>query len=1084
MEDRVGSGLCVACLLTAALTVPEEEDPALSTESLLQRNEFVGYELHNEIARGGMGVVFRARQMRPDRLVALKVIAAGELASPRMVERFHAETEAAARLDHPHIASIYEAGQQDGWHFFSMKLIDGPTLAKRLSGMPMPAREAAQLFVKVARAVHHAHQRGVLHRDIKPSNILLDPHGEPHLTDFGLAKIMESDASLTHTNIVMGTPAYMPPEQALGNTREVTVAADVYSLGAVFYEMLTGQPPFTAATTPALLRKIVDEEVRPPMQVLRKSTATTTTSAFTRELDVICLKALEKDPSHRYGTAAALADDIERWLRGETIQAQAASRMERVRKWVRRYPARSGLIATAALALLVITIGSLVFNVRLREARDTAEQNAADARRQLVGNHLTNAARLTTDGDAFTAALSLLEARRHADSESQPVILERLQWTLQLSPRLLRLRDARGTPVKLEFSKEGQVLTVTLRNGNMLEWNLPADMLTPLPRHGDIPKSGEAISPNGRWRLKAAGTNAVLTDRTSGTVIATYPVTGPLHDLNFSPDSAHCAIASFRDQVRVFECATGKPVGVPLLHESGGNKALYSPDGTLLATAGFDYHLVLRHATRHTPVAPAIVHSALIEAVAFSPNGRFLAVGSADGVLQVWDLQTAVRPLLVDGGFVRRVAVSPDTEFMILTGSDGTLRAHRVADGAESGPRMEAGGDVGGVQFSADGHFLAAACRQRGARVWDFRTRQLLHDLKSTAELPDITQIAIHPGGDALITSADKGSVQHRKLNGDAAPTMLPRTEGIRFLRWSADGKWFAAGMDSTLQVWDAATRREAPVIRADAGTHIWDFSFSPDSRRILATFSNGSVEPSSAQFYELPSLQPAGAAMRHGDGVGDARISPDGKFVATAGEDNVLRVWHAADGGSAAPPLRHSAIVRSPAFRGDNRLLASTCADGLLRLWDPVRGELAAPPFYAGTSAGNLVINRRGDTIFYSARRAETWFIRPRANPVPDSAIAPLTECQAGHRMDASHGPTPLTAEEMETKFTGLKTNYSSQFTWPGDTMTWHRERAAVAESGSHWFAAAVHLERLAALLPDEEIIQQRLAEARRRTK
>ncbi len=1088
MDDRVGPGLCVGCLLGAALTAPEDDEPSLSPESLLQRDEFAGYELLNEIARGGMGVVFRARQRRPDRLVALKVIAAGELASPRMVERFHAETEAAARLDHPHIASIYEAGQQDGWHFFSMKLIEGPTLARRLEGKPMLPREAGPLFVKIARAVHHAHQRGVLHRDIKPNNILLDAQGEPHLTDFGLAKIMETDASLTHTNAVLGTPAYMPPEQATGNTKDVTVAADVYALGAVFYEMLTGRPPFLAASTPALLRKIVEEEVRPPMQVLRRSSeAATTTQSFTRELDIICLKALEKEPSHRYGTAAAMADDVEHWLRGEPIQAQAASRMERVRKWVRRNPARSGLIVTAVLALLVITIGSLSFNVQLRQARDNAEHSAADARRQLVGNHLTNAARLTTDGDGFTAALSLLEALGHADSESKPAILERLQLTVQLSPRLLRVRDVHGTPAGLAFSPASRVLTVSLRDGSMLEWNLPADTVTPLPTHGDIPKTGEAVSPDGRWKLKAVSTNAVLSDNVSGVVIATYPVRGPLHDLGFSPDSAHCVMASFRDQVRVFESATGKSVGVPLVHESGGNKALYSPDGTLLATAGFDYHLILRHYSRHTPVAPAIVHSALIEAAAFSPDGRFLAAGNADGVLQVWDLQTAARPLLVDGGFLRRVAVSPDTDFMILAGTDGTLRVHRLSDGAESGARMDAGGDVGDVQFSADGRFLAAACRQRGTRVWDFQSRQLLHDLKNPDNpSADIRRIAIHPGGSALVTAAGKGDVYRWNLqDGITTPAVLTRNGDNRPLCWSPDGNWIAAGGSRTLQVWDAVTGRELPAVLSAAGEdYVSNYTFTGDSRRLLLAFSNGSVEPAAAQFYEIPTLQPSGAPMRHGDGVSEISISPDGKLVATAGEDNVLRVWQADAGSSAAPPLRHGGIVTSPVFRSDNRLLASGCPDGWLRLWDPERGELMAPPVQSGAIPSSIVINQSGDTILFSTRGSDTWTIRLTEHRVPDAALAALIECQAGHRMDPRQGLTPLTAAETEKKFAVLKSNHPALFAWPEDMPAWHLDRAAVAESGGQWFTAVFHLERLAAVHPDDSGIQMRLANARRKVK
>jgi serine/threonine-protein kinase len=366
---------------------------------VLDPHRFSGYELLGEIARGGMGVVFRARQLNPARLVALKVIAAGELASPRMVERFRLEAEAAARLDHPNIVPIFEAGHQAGWHFFSMRLIEGGTLGEAM-GAPQSLRpeessashgpqglrrsgprEAAALMVKIARAVQHAHERGVLHRDLKPGNILLDAQGEPHLTDFGLAKMLagNGDDGMTLSCAVLGTPAYMAPEQAEGGTRSATVAADVYGLGAVLYEMLAGCPPFAAASTAALLRKIAEDEAVAPSQRRRPSGVNCEEQTSGRmpalpgDLDAICLKCLEKEPARRYPTAAALADDLERALRGEPIFAQPSTATQRVRKWVRRHPARSGLIATAALAVVVITLGSLAFSVRVsRGGNDSA----------------------------------------------------------------------------------------------------------------------------------------------------------------------------------------------------------------------------------------------------------------------------------------------------------------------------------------------------------------------------------------------------------------------------------------------------------------------------------------------------------------------------------------------------------------------------------------------------------------------------------------------------------------------------------------------------------------------------------------
>jgi len=1087
MEDRVGPGLCVACLLTAALSVPDEEDSGFSPESLLQRDEFAGYELLNEIARGGMGVVFRARQRRPERLVALKVIAAGELASPRMVERFHAETEAAARLDHPNIASIYEAGQQDGWHFFSMKLIDGPTLARRLNGKPMPPREAAQLFVKVARAVHHAHQRGVLHRDIKPNNILLDADGEPYLTDFGLAKIMEQDQSLTHTNAVLGTPAYMPPEQALGNTKDVTVAADVYSLGAVFYEMLTGQPPFSAASTPALLRKIVDDEVRPPMQLLRRSGDSTTTGSFARELDIICLKALEKSPSHRYGTAAALAGDVERWLRGEPITAQPATRGQRVRKWVRRHPARAGLIGLAAASLLVITAGSLAFNVRLDHARDRAERSAAEARQLLVSRHLHESAQLMAQGDAWNAALSLTGALPHAAAEApeRAHILERLRVTFQISPRLVRLRQVPSVPVGFEFSADGTRLGMALRDGTLLDWDLPKNETFPRTERLTA-AGGEAVSPDGRWKLRHDLKDAAVTlldQQTGGTTV--IPVPGVVYAMRFHPDSASFVLGGFESQATVYDSASGRPLGPRIVHESGVNQALFSPDGLLLVTAGYDYQLRLHLTHRQRPAAPVIRHASLIEEVAFSPDGRFLAVGNTEGLVQVWDLHTPARQLLPNGAPLRHAVPSPAENTVLLTADDGTLRTHDVTTGAETGAPLPLPASSGQRHFDASGRWLAVACHRFGARVFDLTTRRMVCEIKDAgAATTDIREVAFSPDAKLLATSTPQGTIQRWQVaDGRVAGPEMVRSESTSLLRWSPDGHWIAAGGGRSVQVWDAATGRLLGVpVQLKEGEQVEGCVWSPDGKHLLVVSSNLIVEPVAARLYALPSLQPVGAPLRHGDGLRTACFSPDGKLIATGGEDNVARLWHAADGTPAGPALRHGGMVRGLAFRRDGRVLATGSVDGLLRLWDTARSELMAPPLQFGSEITAIQFSAAGDHVFFNAGSSQSWVLPLAPTAVPVAALEILAELHSGRTLAAGPGAADIPPAEMERRFAALTQLAPALTAWPDDMDRWHEDRALLAERRSNWPAAVFHLQRLAALHPDDTGIRQRLTEAQQR--
>jgi hypothetical protein len=353
---------------------PNRTTDATTPSPELPRVRYFGdYELLEVIAHGGMGVVYKARQVPLNRLVALKMILKGELATPRDLVRFRAEAEAAANLDHPHIVPIYEVGEFDGQQYYAMRYIEGTSLARRPRRDP---RTETQLLTDVARAVYHAHQRGILHRDLKPSNILVDLAGTPFVADFGLAKRVDGNRSLTESGAVVGTPRYMAPEQAAGR-KDLTVAADVYSLGVVLYERLTGQTPFTGETVLDVLLQVL--EANPP----RPSSLA---PGLDRDLETVCLKCLEKEPPKRYGTAEALADDLERWLRGEPIQARPVRQTERLWRWCRRNPVVAGLSGGLAMTLAAGTGISLTFALQAEERRQravTAEKVAVDAQEDL-----------------------------------------------------------------------------------------------------------------------------------------------------------------------------------------------------------------------------------------------------------------------------------------------------------------------------------------------------------------------------------------------------------------------------------------------------------------------------------------------------------------------------------------------------------------------------------------------------------------------------------------------------------------------------------------------------------------------------
>ena len=365
--DRVGKYATAFRLPDASATVTAGGDGTAS----LPRVRYLGdFELLSEIARGGMGVVFRAKQVTLNRIVALKMILAGTYATPQAITRFRAEAEAAANLDHPNILPIYEVGEHEGHQYFSMKLIEGGSLSAKVEAFKANPKAAAAMMATLARAVHFAHQRGILHRDLKPANVLLDADGTPYVTDFGLAKKVDTDDGSTKTGAIMGTPSYMAPEQARGE-KGLTTAVDVYSLGAILYELLTGRPPFREETVFGTVKRVLEDE---PLDLR------TLNPDVDRDLSVVALKCLRKDPAGRYGSAADLADDLDRWFRGEPISARPTTSTQRAWMWVKRNRAVAGLGAGLAAALVLGTAGSLWNAEKSRQYAEDATKKSIEAR--------------------------------------------------------------------------------------------------------------------------------------------------------------------------------------------------------------------------------------------------------------------------------------------------------------------------------------------------------------------------------------------------------------------------------------------------------------------------------------------------------------------------------------------------------------------------------------------------------------------------------------------------------------------------------------------------------------------------------
>lgn len=1015
-------GLCSCCLLTTALRcLSETEEAGTGLESaatLLESRELAGYELLAEIGRGGMGVVFRARQKRPGRLVALKVIALGELASPRLVERFHLEARAAAGLNHPNIVSIYEVGRDRGWHFFSMQLLENGTLGDALAigkskpGWLADTRTKANLMIRLARAVHFAHQHGILHRDLKPSNVLIGSNGEPFLTDFGLAKLIEEDNGLTLSRSVLGTPAYMAPEQTSGDSRRVSVATDVYGLGTILYELLCGRPPFVAESPAVLLRKIAEEEPCPPSLV-----PSTAKDSIPRDLEVICLKCLEKQPERRYGSVSELADDLERWLRHEPIRARPTTPTEKIGKWVRRSPARAALSATLVLGGIVIVAGSLLFSLRLDRARATAEENASKTRRQLIRSHLREASRLIETDDAFAGALAAVEALRLSDPSSPELqsALDRLRLIFQLSPRLVRLWEAGTPPENLSFSEDGK------------------QVLVGAPGH----------SPESRdWMSGQVG----IPGQVKLAPVAQLGRTGP-------------------EWARITHAAAS---------------SVTSPDGGLVASGGNDYAVRVFRKRDLQQVAPLLHHAAPITALAFSPDGRFLATASADRMIRVWDLSHPGFRLLERGLPVCRPAISVDGSRFVAPDSAGTFRIYDTHSGDALSQPLDAGGAVAFAAFDRSSRLLATGTTNGIFKVWDMRSQNPIRTIHANS---DWFSMEFSPDGSSLLAVGGKAGVVWcwSLASGDPLFPTFKIGSDTRRTEFSLDGRRFLTASLDGVRLWDAqtGTAKGGPLLPEG---RCFTARFSPDSRMLVGSFVRDGVEPAAAYMWEVPALKPVGPALGHGEAVRDVRFSPDSLRVITSGQDTVMRIWDVKANQPAVPPMRHPDVVNNSVFAVHGRCLLSCGKAGFVRVWEAATGELLGPSIQLPCPADDVDMPDDGMALLVRANAGLGWLF-----PLADTTATPtdyalLALVHSGNRHDQAGGTSPVSTDELVSRFNEVRATKGSYFEVREDSGPWHGQQALLGERFGDWFAAAFHLRRLATLQPEDESVRKRLKEAESR--
>jgi WD40 repeat protein len=932
------------------------------------------YKLLEQIGEGGFGIVFLAEQQEPvRRQVAVKVLKPG-MDSRQVIARFEAERQALALMDHPNIARVLDAGATaSGRPYFVMELVRGVPITESCDLNRLPVRERLGLFVSVCRAVQHAHQKGIIHRDLKPSNVLVTLHdGVPvaKVIDFGIAKALGqrlTDKTLfTGFAQMVGTPLYMSPEQAEMSGLDVDTRTDIYSLGVLLYELLTGTTPVDRERLREAsydeLRHLIREE-EPPRPSTRLSTlgpAATAVSAQRQsdpkrlsqlvqgELDWIVMKALEKDPGRRYETASSLAADVERYLHDEPVQACPPSAWYRFGKWARRHKAALGT-ATAAASLLLLAVGLLAVNnaVIAREEKETrkalsAETQAREEVRQALArerqagyfHRIALAHRCWLANDVLRAEQFLAECPddvRHWEWH----YLERLCHS-----ELLTLRGHAGPVNGVVFSPDGKRLASAGDDGAVKVWDAVTgqELLTLRGRHG------VAFSPDGRRLALADATAVRVCDATTGEEVLTLRGhTGRVFTVEYSPDGKRLASVSVDGTAKLWDAATGQELLTVRGHLGNVLGVAFSPDGKRLASAGDDGAVKVWDATTGQELLTLLGHGQAVDSVTFSPDGKRLASAGRDRTVKLWDAVTGREVLTLWGrdwnlfhvpAGIRSVAFSPDGKRLAAAGWDRAVRVWDAATGQEVFTFRGHTDVVRSVAFSPDGRRLASTGEDQTVKVWDATTGQEARTFPGDAG--GVSSAAFSPDGQWVAAAGVRGLRVRNLATGREVLPVGQDNRRARSLTFSADGTRLAGVTDQgTVAVWATATGQAVQRLAGNL-QDIHSAAFSPDWGRLA--LADGSAvrvcDPTAGvQLATLRGNRPGG--------IYTLAFAPGGKRLALVDDDSgPVELWDVATGKVLLTLGGHTGQIFSLAFSPDGRRLAA--ADpGAVTVWDTTTGQI-----------------------------------------------------------------------------------------------------------------------------------------------
>jgi WD40 repeat protein/tRNA A-37 threonylcarbamoyl transferase component Bud32 len=952
-----------------------------------------GSEILSELGRGAMGVVYKARQVRLNRLCALKMILPGEHISAEFRSRFLAEAETIARLRHPNIVQIYGLGDYEGRPYFEMEYIEGGNLARRLDGTPWAPQPAARLVAVLARAIGDAHRLGIVHRDLKPANVLLMNDDTPKVVDFGLAKTLESDSRLTQTGVFFGTPSYTAPEQAEGLTKTVGPAADIYALGAIFYHMLTGRPPFQAATIYRTLDQVKSADPIPPTRLQ---------PGLPRDVETICLKCLHKDPQRRYDDATSLAEDLERFLDGRPILARPTGVLEHVRKWVRRRPAVA-LLSAAVLAVTVLSFILVSWQWRRAEARAAAEAaaNTRAHRARLVAFEkqaqltLHQALALCDQGELGRGLLWLvrsLEVATEARAENldRPIRINLADWAGQLS-RPLRVPVLRHSApiVSLRFRPEDGALVSVCKAGVVRIWDVATGKELEPPSKLRSDTSGLRIP--GIAFLDAPGSSpqerdGILRWRDLTMVLATEgspPLQrGGISRLAFSSDGRTIVIPGQERSARRWDAATRRSFGSRSHHRALVEAIALTPDGRRIITGKRAGRLHVRDADAEREFELP-TQGTEVTSLAVSPDGRVFASGTQGGVVRLWDTsllgQIGQTFKLVSA--ITSLAFDCDGRVLAVGGEDGTIRLWEVPQPKTLGRSLRVNGPVHSLTFRENGRRLLVGSTG-GTHWWDltggeFRpSEQDRGDRWGDGHSSRVEATAVSPDGRTLAIAqslADEGLARGRVEFRDAitdrnlwqSPDQPDAPTGLAF---SPDSKWLVTWGSGprTARLWNVATWQAPRPLLHSLEIPIHQAVFSPDGKRLLMGCRDGK-----ARLWDLErdAEIDSGHGPRHAYPITAVAFDPRRARVVTGCHAGTVRLWDATHGQILNEWRQNAGEIVALAFSPDAKLLLTASHDGTARFVDAETGGQVGPSLHHPDAVLCVAFHPDGQSVVTGTR-------------------------------------------------------------------------------------------------------------------